>query len=190
MIVAHLGNGASMCAMTGRRSFATSMGFSALDGLMMGRRCGTIDPGVLLHLIAGRGMTAAEVEHLLYEESGLFGVSGISNDVRVLEESPAPEAKEALALFAYRASCELAAPAAAIEGVDAVVFTAGIGENSAPMHAMICARLGWLGVALDPAANAANGPRISTPESRVDVLVLPTDEESVIAQATVALAGA
>ncbi|WMS44645.1 acetate/propionate family kinase [Acuticoccus sp. MNP-M23] len=187
VLVAHLGNGASVCAMRARQSVATSMGFTALDGLMMGRRCGAIDPGVLLHLMEGHGMTAAEVAHLLYEESGLFGVSGLTNDVRVLEASTAPEAQEALALFAYRAACEMASLAAAMEGLDAIVFTAGIGENSALVRDAICARLGWLGVALNKDANAANAARISAASSRVDVLVLPTDEEGVIARATRAL---
>ncbi len=187
VIAAHLGNGASMCAMRGRRSVATSMGLTALDGLMMGRRSGAIDPGVLLHLVEERGMTVDAVKHLLYEESGLLGVSGISNDVRVLEASDAPEAAEALDLFAYRAAWEVGALATSIAGLDAIVFTAGIGENSARVRGAICARLGWLGVTLDPAANERHATRISTAASRVDVLVVPTDEEGVIARATHAL---
>lgn len=184
VIVAHLGNGASMCAMKDRRSVATSMGFTALDGLMMGRRCGAIDPGVLLHLMNERGMTAREIEHLLYEESGLLGVSAISNDMAVLQASDAPEAREAIDLFCYRAACGLAALAAAIAGLDALVFTAGIGENSALVRRLISDRLGWMGVALDAEANARHATRISAPDSDVDVLVIPTDEETVIAQAT------
>jgi acetate kinase len=184
VLVAHLGNGASMCAMKDRRSVATSMGFTALDGLMMGRRCGAIDPGVLLHLMNERDMTAREVEHLLYEESGLFGVSGISNDMAVLQANDKPEAREAIELFCYRAACELAALAAAIGGVDAIVFTAGIGENSTLVRSLICDRLGWLGVALDTGANAGHATRINSAVSGVEVLVIPTDEEAVIADAT------
>jgi acetate kinase len=187
VIVAHLGSGASMCALRARRSVATSMGFSALDGLMMGRRCGAIDPGVLLHLMDARGMTVRALEHLLYEESGLLGVSGISNDMAALATSPAPEAREAIELFCYRAAGELAALAAANGGLDAIVFTAGIGENSAPVRALICDRLAWLGVALDSAANDRHATRISAAASAVDVLVIPTDEEGVIARATQAL---
>lgn len=184
VIVAHLGNGASMCAMLGRRSVATSMGFTALDGLMMGRRCGSIDPGVLLHFVKGMGMTIDEVEHLLYEQSGLFGVSGISNDVQILQNSPAPEAKEAVELFCYRAAAELAGLVAAIGGLDAIVFTAGIGENSALVRQLICARLGWLGMTIDAAANENHHNRINTKASKVDVLIVPTNEEIVIARAT------
>ena len=184
VIVAHLGNGASMCAMKARRSVATSMGFTALDGLMMGRRCGAIDPGVILHLIDGMGMNTSEVSHLLYNECGLLGVSGLSNDMRTLEASAAPQAREAIDLFCYRAACELSALATAIEGLDAIVFTAGIGENSAKVRSLICDRLAWLGVALDTEANDRNATRISTAASGIQVLVLPTDEESVIARAT------
>ena len=184
VIAAHLGNGASMCAMKACRSVATSMGLTALDGLMMGRRSGAIDPGVLLHLVEERGMAVSEVKHLLYEESGLLGVSGISNDVRVLEASTDPAAIEALELFSYRAACEIGALATSIEGLDAIVFTAGIGENSAGVRDLICARLGWLGVTLDREANDRHATRISAPTSRVDVLVVPTDEEGVIARAT------
>ena len=184
VIVAHLGNGASMCAMKARLSVATSMGFTALDGLMMGRRCGAIDPGVLLHLIDERGMKMRELEHLLYQESGLLGVSGISNNMQVLQMSTAPEAREAIELFCYRAACELAALVATIGGLDAIVFTAGIGENSELVRSLICARLGWLGIALDTAANNRHATRISTTASDVDVLVVPTDEETIIASAT------
>ena len=184
VIVAHLGNGASMCAMKARRSVATSMGFTALDGLMMGRRCGAIDPGVILHLIDGMGMNTSEVSHLLYNECGLLGVSGLSNDMRTLEASAAPQAREAIDLFCYRAACELSALATAIEGLDAIVFTAGIGENSAKVRSLICDRLAWLGVALDTEANDRNATCISAAASDVQVLVLPTDEESVIARLT------
>lgn len=187
VIVAHLGNGASMCAMRERRSVATSMGFTALDGLMMGRRCGALDPGVVLHMIREKGLSATEVEDMLYNRSGLLGVSGLSNDLRVLEASTDPAAAEAIALFAWRAAQELAALAATIGGVDAIVFTAGIGENSAHMRDLICARLGWTGVAIDAAANTENRARISPSGADIIVLVLPTNEELVVAQATQAL---
>ncbi|QOL82134.1 acetate/propionate family kinase [Pseudooceanicola spongiae] len=184
VIVAHLGNGASMCAMRGRQSVATSMGFTALDGLMMGQRCGALDPGVVLYLMQQKGMSAEAVGHVLYEKSGLAGVSGMTNDMTVLQASDSAEAREAIALFCYRAAGELAQLVAAIDGLDAIVFTAGIGENSAEVRAMICDRLGWLGVTLDMQANAANATRISAAGSAVAVLVIPTDEEAVIAAAT------
>lgn len=173
--------------MKARRSVATSTGFTALDGLMMGRRCGAIDPVVLLYLMDSKGMTAAELEHLLYEESGLLGVSGISNDMAVLQASAAPEAREAIELFSYHAASVLAALKAAIGGLDAIVFTAGIGANSALARLLICERLGWMGVTLDAAANDRNATRISSTASDVDGLVIPTDEESVAARATHAL---
>ena len=184
VIVAHLGNGASMCAMKDRKSVATSMGFTALDGLMMGRRCGALDAGVVLHLMQQKGMSAAEVEHLLYRESGLLGVSGISNNMHVLEESDAPHAREAIDLYCYRAATILGGLVSTIGGLDALVFTAGIGENSANTRKMICQRLSWLGIDLDESANDANAIRISGTASQVDVLVVPTDEELVIATAT------
>jgi acetate kinase len=184
VIVAHLGNGASLCAMTAGKSRATSMGFTALDGLMMGQRCGAIDPGVLLYLAQQKGMEIAAIEHLLYQESGLLGVSGISNDMRVLQDSAAPEAAEAIDLFCLRAAQEMAALCAVIGGLDALVFTAGIGEKSALVREKITARLAWLGIALDPAANAKDATRISGEASTVEVLVIPTNEELVIANAT------
>lgn len=184
VIVAHLGGGASMCAMKGRRSVATTMGFTALDGLVMGRRCGTLDPGVVLHLLRQRKMSPDEVEHLLYECSGLLGVSGVSRDMKVLEESEDPRAAEAIELFCYRAVTALGGLVAVLDGLDTLVFTAGIGENSARIRREICARLGWLGVTLDETANAAGAARISAAGARCDVLVLPTDEERVIARAT------
>ncbi|MGM0826209.1 MAG: acetate/propionate family kinase [Pseudomonadota bacterium] len=184
VIVAHLGNGASMCAMQARRSVATSMGFTALDGLMMGQRCGTIDPGVLLHLLDCLGMTTQEVGHLLYEASGLLGVSGISNDMAILQSSPAVEAREAIELFCYRAAGELAMLATAIKGLDTIVFTAGIGEHSALVRRLICQQLEWMGVALDTDANERDAVHISSTASSVDVLVIPTDEEIVMAGAT------
>ncbi len=189
VVVAHLGNGASMCAMKHRHSVASSTGFSALHGLIMGRRCGTLDAGVVLHLIQQQGMSADQVRHLLYQESGLFGVSGISNNMKVLEASADPRAKEAIDLFCYRAACELGSLAASLEGLDAIVFTAGIGENSATVRDRICRRLGWLGVDVDQSANQANDIRISTSGSGVTVLVLPTNEELVIARSVRSLTG-
>lgn len=189
VIVAHLGNGASMCAMKERRSVATSMGFTALDGLMMGRRCGALDPGVVLYLMEAKGLGAQDVAALLYEQSGLLGVSGISSDMATLEASDAPEAKEAIDLFCYRAASELAALATGIGGLDVLVFTAGIGENSARVRRQICERLDWMGVAIDVAANQSHAGRIGSVGSPVEVLVIPTDEEIVIARSTHALAG-
>ncbi|WP_372804519.1 acetate/propionate family kinase [Loktanella salsilacus] len=184
VVVAHLGNGASMCALSKGRSTATSMGFTALDGLMMGQRCGAIDPGVLLYLMDAKGMTAAQLSTLLYTQSGLLGVSGISPDMAVLQASTAPQAHQAIDLFCYRAANELTALATANGGLDAIVFTAGIGERSALVRAQICERLAWLGVDIDPEANAENAQRISTDTSAIEVLVIATDEEIVIAEAT------
>lgn len=184
VIVAHLGNGASMCAMKDRRSVANSMGFTALDGLMMGRRCGALDAGVVLYLLEEKAMTHQEVSTLLYRKSGLLGVSGISNDMAVLQASEAPEAREAIDLYCYRAAGELASLATAIGGLDALVFTAGIGENSALIRKRICDRLLWMGVVLNLAENDENATRINSAASTIDVLVIPTDEESVIARAT------
>ncbi|HYG85448.1 MAG TPA: acetate/propionate family kinase [Azospirillum sp.] len=187
VVVAHLGSGASLCAMQGGRSIESTMGFTALDGVMMGTRCGSLDAGVVLHLLR-QGMDAAEVERMLYHKSGLLGVSGRSPDMRDLIGSDAPEAVEAVELFIHRVSRELGGQAATLGGLDALVFTAGIGEHSAPVRAKICERARWLGVELDPAANAARfsaSRRISTPSSRIPVWVIPTDEEVVIARATV-----
>jgi acetate kinase len=188
VIVAHLGNGASLCALRDGKSVATTMGMTALDGLMMGTRTGSIDPGVILHLIEERGMTPAEVSALLYSGSGLKGVSGLSGDLRTLEAAGTPAADEAMALFALRARQEIGAMAATIGGLDLLVFTGGIGEHSAPMRARICAGLDWLGIALDVAANARHGTEIQRAGASVKVLVLRTDEEAVIARATLALA--
>ncbi len=188
VIAAHLGNGASLCALSNGRSVDTTMGFSALDGLVMGTRCGAIDPGVLLYLQDHAGLTSQGVSDLLYKQSGLLGVSGISGDVRVLLASPAPEAREALDLFAFRAAREAAAMASTLGGLDGVVFSAGIGENAVQVRSQICERLAWLRVALDATANARGGEgRISTPDSRVAVWIVPTDEEAVIARDAVAL---
>jgi acetate kinase len=187
VVVAHLGNGASMCALRERKSVATTMGFTALDGLMMGTRCGAIDPGVLLHLMEFRGMDAAALTKLLYKESGLLGVSGMSQDMRALLASPAPEAAEAIELFCYRIARELGSLAAALGGLDALVFTAGIGEHAAPVREQVCRQAEWLGVQLDDGANARHDTRISSGTSKVDVLVLPTNEEWMIARHAAAL---
>lgn len=186
-VVAHLGHGASVCAMRDLKSVSTSMGFTPLDGLMMGTRCGAIDPGVLLYLQQQRGMSAQDVADLLGHRSGLLGVSGISGDVRELEASDDPRAREALEMFAERAATAIAAQCVALDGLDALVFTGGIGEHAGPMRQRICERLGWLGIALDDARNANHATRISSDDARVQVLVIPTDEETVIAQGTARL---
>jgi len=190
VIVAHLGSGASMCALSNGRSVENTMGFTALDGLPMGTRPGQIDPGVLLYLISEKGMSAEEVQKFLYNECGLKGLSGVSNDVRELEASSEPGATLALDSFAYRVGLYAGMYAAALGGLDAFVFTAGIGENSASMRARIAERLAWLGAALDPAANAARKLLISRPDSRVPLYVVPTDEEFMIAKHTLALLSA
>jgi acetate kinase len=182
VVVAHLGNGASLCAMHRRRSVDTTMSFSALDGLPMGTRVGDLDPAVVLYLEQARGMTADEVTTLLYTKSGLLGLSGVSSDVRVLSASPEPRARLALDYFAYRIARETGALAVSLGGLDALVFTAGIGEHAADVRAAVCGHLAWLGVTLDPAANARHGPRISTPGSAVSAWVVPTDEERMIAR--------
>ena len=187
IVVAHLGNGASMCAMRNRRSIATTMGFSVLDGLVMGRRCGALDPGVVLYLIDCERMSSAEIAHLLYEQSGLLGVSGISDDMRDLLEADDPRAREAVELFVYRILRELGSLAAALGGLDALVFTGGIGEHSPEIRARVCGQARWLGLAVDPDANAAGGPRISRGDSRVSIWTFPTDEELVVARHTRAL---
>lgn len=177
IIVAHLGAGASLCALKGRKSVATTMGFTALDGLVMGKRSGAIDPGVLLYLMDAKGMDSAALSDLLYNQSGLLGVSGISDDMRALLDSDRPEAKEAVDLFVYRAAREIGSLAAALGGLDALVFTAGIGENAAPVREAICRACGWLGLELDAASNAAGGPSIAAPGSRVSAWVIPTGED-------------
>ena len=184
VVVAHLGAGASACAMRGRRSTATSMGFTALDGLMMGKRPGLLDPGVVLHLLTEKGMSAPEVAKLLNNQCGLLGVSGISDDLRDLEASDDPRAAEAIDLFAYRAIQVIGGLAATLGGLDAIVFTAGVGEHSARMRAKIAEGFEWLGLWLDPEANADHATLISTPESAVRAYVIPTDEEGVIARHT------
>ncbi len=181
VVVAHLGSGASLCALQDGRSVESTMGFTAVDGLPMGTRTGALDPGVVLYLLQERGYDARAIEKLLYKESGLLGVSGISNDMRDLLESDDPNAAEAVELFVYHVGKHAAALASALEGLDALVFTAGIGENAAAVRERVCRRLEWLGVRLDPEANRRGGPRISTEASPVSVWVIPTDEERMIA---------
>ncbi|WP_424360161.1 acetate/propionate family kinase [Methylocystis parvus] len=188
VIVAHLGNGASLCAMKEGKSVATTMGFSTVDGLMMGTRCGAIDAGVLLHLMDRYGLDARRLEDLIYRESGLLGISGISSDMRTLRASSAPQAKEAIALFVYRIQREIGSLAAALGGLDAIVFTAGIGENDAATRAEVAEGCAWLGVALDDAANREARTTVSSPQSQVAVLVIPTNEELEIAQSAWRLA--
>ncbi len=180
-IVLHLGNGASACAMEGGRSVATTMGFTALDGLPMGTRSGTVDPGVLLYLLQQRGMDAAAVQTLLYERSGLLGLSGISSDMRTLLASDDPRAKVAIDVYCHRIRREVGSLAAALGGVDALVFTGGIGENALAIRERVCRDAAWLGVEIDDGANARHGPCISTPSSRVSAWVIPADEERIIA---------
>ncbi len=186
VIVAHLGSGASLCALENRKSVATTMGFSALDGLVMSTRCGNLDPGVIFYL-ARQGHSLTDVEDMLYRRSGLLGMSGISGDIRVLLASDDPDAKRALDLFVYRIAYEIGGLVSVLDGLDGIVFTAGIGEHSAAIRARVCDRLGWLGVKLDPILNEANAPQISAPSSRISVRVMATNEELMIARHTQAL---
>jgi acetate kinase len=184
VIVAHLGNGASLCAMKAGKSVASTMGFTAVDGLPMGTRSGAIDPGVILYFLDELKMDARAIEKLIYQQSGLLGVSGISSDMRALLESPDPRAKLAVDLFVYRIGREIGSLAAALGGLDALVFTAGIGERAASIRERVCRDAAWLGVQLDVDANAKGGPRISTADSRVSAWVVPTNEELMIARHT------
>jgi acetate kinase len=184
VIVAHLGNGASMCAIKAGKSMASTMGFTAVDGLPMGTRSGALDPGVVLYLMDEIKMDARAIEKLIYQQSGLLGVSGISSDMRALLESKEPRAKLAVDLFVYRIGRELGSLAAALGGLDAVVFTGGIGERAVAIRERVCRDAGWLGIELDPAANGKDGPRISTTASRVPAWVMPTNEELMIARHT------
>ncbi|MBA4222143.1 MAG: acetate kinase [Methylobacterium sp.] len=186
VVVAHLGSGASLCGLEGGVSRDTSMGFSALDGIPMATRCGALDPGVLLHLLA-EGYDAGRLEDLLYRRSGLLGVSGISADSRELIDSDKPEAREALDLFCFRIAGEVSRLAATLGGLDAIVFTAGIGEHQPPIRRAVVERLKWLGLELDEAANAASAPLISRAGARVAAFVIPTDEEAVIAEDALAV---
>jgi len=181
VIAAHLGNGASLCAMQDGKSVDTTMGFTALDGLMMGTRCGAMDPGAVLHLQNRMGMSPTEIEELLYRKSGLLGVSGISSDMRVLHASSDPRAAEAIDLFIWRAAREASALIASLGGLDGLIFTAGIGENDPVARAAICKRLDWTGIVLDPESNTRNAPLISAGNSRIAVRVVPADEERMIA---------
>jgi acetate kinase len=184
VIVAHLGNGASLCALKGGRSVATTMGFTAVDGLLMGTRCGALDPGLVLYLIESHGMDAAAITDLVYKKSGLLGVSGVSADMRKLRASSEPGAAEAIALFVYRVAREVGSMAAAMGGVDGLVFTGGIGEHDAASRAEIAEACRWLGLELDPAANARGEGRISAAGSGVAAWVVPTNEELMIARHT------
>ena len=189
IIIAHLGNGASLCAIHRGASVATTMGFTAVDGLVMGTRCGTIDPGVFLYLLQAERLDAKAIENLIYRQSGLLGVSGISSDMRTLRASPAASAKEAIALFVYRIVREVGSLTAALGGLDALIFTGGIGENDSETRAEVVQGCAWLGMALDPARNAEGDGRISTGQSRIPVWVVPTDEERMIARQTSAVLG-
>jgi acetate kinase len=187
VIVAHLGSGASMCALKGGRSVESTMGFTALDGLPMGTRPGQIDPGVVLYLLSEKGMASGKVQDFLYRDCGLKGLSGVSNDMRELLESRDPRAAFAIDYFTYRVGLSAGMLAAALQGIDAFVFTAGIGENSSAIRARVAERLAWLGVGLDPAENAKNSLKISQPNSRIPVYVVPTDEERMIAEHTLSI---
>ncbi len=184
VIVAHLGSGASLCALRNRKSIDTTMSFTAMDGLCMGTRPGALDPGVVLYLFQKLALSVKEVEEILYKKSGLLGISGISNDMRDLLGRSEPEARLAVDYFVYRAAKEIGAMAAVLGGIDALVFTAGIGENSAEIRRRISEASAWLGIELDEKANAAKGPRISKPQSKVSVWVIPTNEELMIARHT------
>jgi len=184
IIVAHLGNGASLCAIQNGRSIATTMGFSPLDGLVMGTRCGSLDPGVLLYLMDHYNMNARAMEQLLYYQSGLLGVSGISSDMRTLLASDDPQAKEAIDLFVYRVGREIGSLAAALGGLDALIFTGGIGEHAAGIRAKICRQAEWLGLELDDAANDAGAMGISTAGSKLSAWVVNADENLMIAHHT------
>ena len=189
IIVAHLGAGASLCAMKNGRSVASTMGFSPLDGLPMGTRCGEIDPGLILYLLDHDKMPVADLQHLLYEQSGLKGLSGVSSDMLELEASDAPRAREAIDYFAHRIRMEIGALAATLNGLDALVFTAGIGEHSARVRAAVLDDMRWLGLTLDAAANKNNARRISDPAAATPVFVLATDEEAMIAYHAIRTAG-
>jgi acetate kinase len=186
-VVAHLGNGSSMCALMAGRSMASTMGFTAVDGLPMGTRCGNLDPGVILYFIDELKMDARAVENMIYKQSGLLGVSGMSSDMRVLLASDDPRARFAVDLFSYRIGRELGSLAASMQGIDALVFTAGIGEHAVLIRDRLCREAAWLGVELDPVANQKGGPCISTAASKVSAWVIPTDEEQMIARHTQAV---
>lgn len=189
VVVADLGSGASLCAMRDGKSIDTTMGFTALDGLLMGTRCGALDPGVILYLQRERGMTIDGIEKLLYHQSGLLGVSGISNDMRELLASRNPCAEEAVDLFVYRVVRELGALVATLGGLDALVFTAGIGEHAPEIRRRVGKKSAWLGLVLDTTANEQGAERISAEASRVSIWAIPTDEEQTIARQTISVLG-
>jgi acetate kinase len=189
VVVAHLGNGASMAAMVNRKCVATTLGFSTIDGLVMGTRCGNLDPGVILHLMETKNLSVKDMTKMLYKESGLLGVSGLSQDMRTLLASDKPEAEEAVNLFCYRIARELGSLAAAAGGLDAVVFTGGIGEHAAEVRRRVCLQSEWLGIRLNPEANARHDLQISAGNSSVDVLVIPTNEEWMMAHHAQTLLG-
>jgi acetate kinase len=189
LVIAHLGNGASLCAVHNGRSVASTMGFTAVDGLMMGTRCGAIDPGVIVYLMDRHALDARGIEDLIYRKSGLLGVSGLSSDMRTLRASAAPEAAEAIALFVHRIVREIGSLAAALGGLDGLVFTAGIGENDAATRAEVAAGCAWLGLALDKTPGACGARLISAATSRLQAWVVPTDEERMIARHTVEVLG-
>jgi acetate kinase len=189
LVVAHLGSGASLCALKDQKGIDCTMGFTALDGLCMGTRPGSLDPGVALYLFQNLGLSAKDVETILYKKSGLLGISGISNDMRELLDSREPEARLAVDYFVYRVAKEIGALAAVLGGIDGIVFTAGIGENSPEIRRRICQSSAWLGIELDAEANAGKGPRISTSRSKVSAWVIPTNEELMIARHTGSLLG-
>jgi acetate kinase len=189
VVVAHLGSGASLCALKNGKSVDCTMGFTALDGLCMGTRPGALDPGVVLYLVQSLGLSASDAETIFYKKSGLLGISGISNDMRVLLDRSEPAARLAVDYFVYRTAKEIGALAAVLGGLDGLVFTAGIGENSPEIRRRICEASGWLGVELDAEANAGKGPRISIPKSKVSAWVIPTNEELMIARHTGSLLG-
>jgi len=189
LVIAHLGNGASMCALRGGRSIATTMGFSTLDGLVMGTRVGSLDPGAILHLLRSDGLKPKQLEDLLYNKSGLLGLSGISSDMKTLLASNDPHAREAVDQFCYAIVRHLGSLSAALGGLDALVFTGGIGENAAPIRARVCEGAAWLGLVYDPQANDAGGPAISHVKSAVSAWVIATDEERIIARHTRHLLG-
>jgi acetate kinase len=181
LVVCHLGNGASLCGMRDGKSVETTMGFTALDGLPMGTRCGQLDPGVVLYLLDREKLSPAELTDLLYKHSGLLGLSELGSDMRDLLSSADPHARDAVDYFVYRVTLHVGAVATALGGIDGLVFTAGIGEHAGVIRERVCRGLGWLGVELDAAANAAHGPRISAPQSKVSAWVVPTDEDRMIA---------
>lgn len=187
LVIAHLGNGASLCGVHAGRSVASTMGFSALDGLPMGTRCGELDPAVVLHLLTREGMTVEEVETLLYRRSGMLGMSGLSSDFRELLSSSEPRARFAIEVFAHRVSRGIGSLAAALGGLDGLIFTAGVGENAAPVRAMVCGACAWLGIELDADANAAHARCFTTTSSRIPAYIIPTNENLIIARHTLAV---